>query len=91
MVFVDTDVLSTFAKIQRLPLLFTVFNQELLYIAFAVEQERRRDMVSYIRITSRCHDPVLERLGRDRRDRQCGKGCATFLQKCFYPRPDTFL
>lgn len=39
MVFVDTDVLSTFAKIQRLPLLFAVFNQELLHIAFAVENE----------------------------------------------------
>lgn len=91
MVFVDTDVLSTFAKIQRLPLLFTVFNQELLYIAFAVEQERRRDMVFYIRITSRCHDPILERLGRDRRDRQCGKGCAIFLRRSLDPRLDICL
>ncbi|MCE2416411.1 hypothetical protein J4G07_20725 [Candidatus Poribacteria bacterium] len=39
MVFVDTDVLSTFAKIQRLRLLFAVFNQELLHIALAVENE----------------------------------------------------
>ena len=39
MVFVDTDVLSIFAKIQQLPLLFTVFNQELLHIALAVENE----------------------------------------------------
>lgn len=39
MVFVDTDILSIFAKIQRLPLLFTVFNQECLHIAFAVETE----------------------------------------------------
>ena len=39
MVFVDTDVLSTFAKIQRLPLLFAVFKQELLHIALAVENE----------------------------------------------------
>ena len=39
MVFVDTDVLSIFAKIQRLPLLFAVFNQERLHIALAVEDE----------------------------------------------------
>ena len=39
MVFVDTDVLSIFAKIQRLPLLFVVFNQERLHIALAVENE----------------------------------------------------
>lgn len=39
MVFVDTDVLSIFAKIQRLPLLFTVFNQESLHIANAVANE----------------------------------------------------
>ena len=39
MVFIDTDVLSIFAKIQRLPLLFTVFNQESLHIANAVANE----------------------------------------------------
>ena len=39
MVFVNTDVLSIFAKIQRLPLLFTVFNQESLHIASAVANE----------------------------------------------------
>lgn len=39
MVFVDTDVLSIFAKIQRLPLLFDVFNQDSLNIAAAVERE----------------------------------------------------
>ena len=39
MVFIDTDVLSIFAKIQRLPLLFAVFNQEHLHIASAVENE----------------------------------------------------
>ena len=39
MVFVDIDVLSIFAKIQRLPLLFVVFNQERLHIALAVENE----------------------------------------------------
>ena len=39
MVFVDTDVLSIFAKIQRLPLLFTVFNQETLHIANAIANE----------------------------------------------------
>ena len=35
----DTDILSIFAKIQRLTLLFTVFDQETLNIAFAVENE----------------------------------------------------
>ncbi len=39
MIFVDTDVLSTFAKIERLPLLFAVFDQETLNIAEAVENE----------------------------------------------------
>ena len=39
MVFVDTDVLSIFAKIERLPLLFAVFDQEMLNIAEAVENE----------------------------------------------------
>ena len=38
-VFVDTDVLSIFAKIQRLPLLFTVFNEDHLNISTAVENE----------------------------------------------------
>lgn len=39
MVFVDTDVLSIFAKIERLPLLFAVFDQKTLNIAEAVENE----------------------------------------------------
>ena len=39
MVFVDTDILSIFSKIQRLPLLFAVFDQEVLNIAAAVESE----------------------------------------------------
>lgn len=39
MVFIDTDVLSIFAKIQRLSLLFAVFNQNQLNIATAVENE----------------------------------------------------
>lgn len=39
MVFIDTDVLSIFAKIQRLPLLFAVFDQDVLNIAAAVENE----------------------------------------------------
>ena len=39
MVFVDTDILSIFAKIQRLPLLFAVFNQEHLHVAGAVVDE----------------------------------------------------
>ena len=39
MVFVDTDVLSIFAKIERLPLLFVVFDQKALNIANAVENE----------------------------------------------------
>ena len=39
MIFVDTDILSIFAKIQQLPLLFAVFNQEHLHIALAVENE----------------------------------------------------
>ena len=39
MVFVDTDILSIFSKIQRLPLLFAVFEQDILNIAAAVENE----------------------------------------------------
>lgn len=39
MIFVDTDILSIFAKIQRLTLLFIVFDQETLNVAFAVENE----------------------------------------------------
>ncbi len=39
MVFVDTDVLSIFAKIQKLSLLFVVFHQDQLNIATAVENE----------------------------------------------------
>ena len=39
MIFVDTDVLSIFAKIQRLPLLFAVFDQDPLHITTAVENE----------------------------------------------------
>ena len=35
----DTDVLSSFAKIERLPLLFAVFDQDTLNIAAAVENE----------------------------------------------------
>lgn len=42
MVLVDTDLLSIFAKIARLPLLFSVFNQDLLYFAAAVETEIQR-------------------------------------------------
>ena len=42
MVFVDTDVLSIFAKIERLPLLFAVFDQETLNITYAVENEVKR-------------------------------------------------
>ena len=38
MVFIDTDILSIFAKIQRLPLLFAVFDRDVLNIA-AVENE----------------------------------------------------
>ena len=41
MVFIDTDVLSIFAKIQRVSLLFTVFNEDLLNISAAVELELR--------------------------------------------------
>ncbi len=39
MVFIDTDILSTFSKIERLPLLYAVFDQEVLNIAAAVEYE----------------------------------------------------
>ncbi|MDE0636109.1 MAG: hypothetical protein OXI43_09720 [Candidatus Poribacteria bacterium] len=39
MVFIDTDILSIFSKIQRLPLLFAVFEQDVLNIAAAVENE----------------------------------------------------
>ena len=39
MVFFDTDILSIFSKIQRLPLLFAVFDQDVLSIAAAVENE----------------------------------------------------
>lgn len=39
MVFVDTDVLSIFAKIQNLSLLFEVFHQNELNITAAVENE----------------------------------------------------
>ena len=39
MVFVDTDVLSIFAKIQSLSLLFAVFHQDQLNITTAVENE----------------------------------------------------
>ena len=39
MAFIDTDVLSIFSKIQQLPLLFTVFNQDSLNISAAVENE----------------------------------------------------
>ena len=41
MVFIDTDVLSIFAKIQRLPLLFAVFTEDSLNISAAVERELR--------------------------------------------------
>jgi len=39
LVLVDTDILSIFSKIERLPLLYAVFDQEELYIAAAVENE----------------------------------------------------
>lgn len=39
MVFIDTDILSIFSKIERLPLLYAVFDQEVLNIAVAVENE----------------------------------------------------
>ena len=45
MVLVDTDILSIFAKIARLPLLFSVFNQDPLHFAAAVETEIRRGVV----------------------------------------------
>lgn len=41
MVFVDTDILSIFSKIHRLPLLFSVFDQDVLNVAAAVENEIR--------------------------------------------------
>lgn len=39
MVFIDTDVLSIFAKIQRLLLLFAILNEDRLNISAAVEIE----------------------------------------------------
>ena len=42
MVLVDTDILSIFAKIDRLPLLFSVFNQAPLHFAAAVKTEVQR-------------------------------------------------
>ena len=39
MILIDTNILSTFAKIDRLELLFKVFNQETLYISPNVFQE----------------------------------------------------
>lgn len=41
MVFIDADVLSSFAKIQRLSLLFAVFNEDPINISAAVEKELR--------------------------------------------------
>ena len=45
MVFIDTDVLSIFAKVQRLPLLYSVFNEEILNISSAVEIELQTGVV----------------------------------------------
>ena len=45
MVFIDTDILSIFSKIQRLPLLFAVFEQDVLNIAAAVENEIKAGVV----------------------------------------------
>ena len=45
MVFIDTDVLSIFAKVQRLPLLFSVFNEDILNISSAVEIELQTGVV----------------------------------------------
>ena len=52
MVFVDTDVLSTFAKIQHLPLLFVVFDQDMLNIAAAVENEIKRGISKGFRFSN---------------------------------------
>ena len=54
MILVDTNILSTFAKIDRLELLFRVFNQKTLYISPNVFQElkdardKRYDFVELI-------------------------------------------
>ena len=44
MILVDTNILSTFAKIDRLELLFMVFNQKTLYISPNVFQELKDAM-----------------------------------------------
>ena len=54
MILIDTNILSTFAKIDRFELLFEVFNQETLYISPNVFQElkdardKRYDFVELI-------------------------------------------
>lgn len=54
MILIDTNILSTFAKIDRLELLFRVFNQKTLYISPNVFQElkdardKRYDFVELI-------------------------------------------
>lgn len=54
MILVDTNILSSFAKIGRLELLFRVFNQKTLYISPNVFQElkdardKRYDFVELI-------------------------------------------
>ena len=73
MVFVDTDVLSTFAKIQCLPLLFTIFSEDLLNISAGVEIEVRIGVANHFNFSRdimelhsqgrirTCHPTALDR------------------------------
>lgn len=73
MVFVDTDVLSIFAKIQRLPLLFTIFSENLLNISAGVEIEVRIGVTNHFNFSRdimelhsqgrirTCHPTALDR------------------------------
>lgn len=54
MVFIDTDVLSIFAKIQRLPLLFTVFGENLNGQGLDLAIQAKQEIVSVSRLPDYC-------------------------------------
>ena len=64
MVFIDTDVLSIFAKIQRLPLLFTIFCENLLNISAAVEIDSGQ-VLQGLQLCTRHHGVALAGANQD--------------------------
>jgi len=65
MILVDTNILSTFAKIDRLELLFGVFKQKTLYISPNVFQELKDEMEDKDNLKIVSKEEIFKNGGKD--------------------------